>query len=120
MTFGNFMPARIISGKNAVTENPAQLKNLGSKCLIVSGRSGALKSGALDDAKIALTSQGIGFDTYDGIGENPLLSSCHEAGCKARACGAEFILGIGGGSALDASKAIAIYAANDNLSPVDI
>ena len=120
MTYNVFMPTRCIWGKDAVSENSSLLKEFGKKCLIVCGRSGAEKSGALGDAAAALTKEEIEFTVFNEIGENPLLSVCHRAGKAAKEFDADFILGIGGGSALDASKAIAIYATNPALSPFDI
>ena len=115
-----FMPTRCIWGKNAVAENSSLLAAYGSSCLIVTGKSGAKASGALDDAIAALEKENIAYGIFDEIGENPLISACHAAGEAARNSNAAFILGIGGGSVLDASKAIAIYAANPELSPIDI
>ncbi len=120
MIYDVYMPVRCIYGKNAVTEKSELLASAGKKCLIVTGKSGAKKSGALDDAVNALDKEKISYEIYDGITENPLISSCWEAGKKARESGAEFILGIGGGSAQDASKAIAFYATNPEFRPVDI
>ena len=120
MTYNVFMPARCISGENAVSENSALLAGLGKKCLIVTGKSGAEKSGALGDVREALEKENIAYEIFGKIGENPLLSVCHEAGKTAADTGADFIVGIGGGSALDASKAIAIYASNPGLEPFDI
>ena len=114
------MPVKCVWGDNAVSENSALFAELGKKCLIVTGKSGAKLSGALGDAVSALDSQGISYMLFDGISENPLVSSCFSAGCAARECKAEFILGIGGGSVLDACKAIAIYASNPELAPMDI
>lgn len=113
------MPVKCFWGKNCVTENSASLA-LGKSCLIVTGKNSAKLSGALDDAIEALEKEGISFGIFDGIGENPLISACRKAGETAREINADFILGIGGGSVLDASKAIAIYAANPDLSPIDI
>ncbi|MGN0545902.1 MAG: iron-containing alcohol dehydrogenase [Acutalibacteraceae bacterium] len=115
-----YMPVKCVWGDNAVAKNSALLAELGKKCLIVTGKTGAKLSGALGDAVSALDSQGISYAVFDGISENPLVSSCFSAGCAARKCGAEFILGIGGGSVLDACKAIAIYASNPELAPMDI
>lgn len=115
-----YMPVRCINGKKAVTENSALLASLGKRCLIVTGKHGAKASGALDDAIGALEKENIAYTVFDEIGENPLLSVCHKAGAAARLFGADMILGIGGGSALDASKAIAIYASNGELEPFDI
>ena len=49
--------------------------------------------------------------------ENPLVAICYEGGAAAFETGADFIIGIGGVSAMDASKAIASNAANPHLPP---
>lgn len=114
-----YMPVKCIWGRGCVTENSADLA-LGKCCLIVTGKNGAKASGALDDAINALEKQGVKYEIFDGIGENPLISACRKAGEAARKAKADFIVGIGGGSVLDASKAIAIYASNADLEPIDI
>lgn len=115
-----YMPVKCLWGDNAVSDNSSALASLGKKCLIVTGKTGAIKSGALEDAKNALAAENICYEIFDEIGENPLVSDCHKAGKAARDVNADFILGIGGGSVLDGSKAIAIYAANPDLAPLDI
>lgn len=120
MDFDFFMPVKIYSGKGAVAKNSDVFSKYGKVCGIVTGHSSAAKSGALDDLLAALKKQGISCIIYDRITENPLIESCHEAGKLFRENGVDFIVGIGGGSPLDASKAIAIYAANEELEPIDI
>ena len=115
-----YMPAKCVCGEDAVINSSSLLSKLGKKCLILTGGSGAKKSGALADAETALKNENIGYEVFDGIGENPLVSACHKAGEAARKAEADFILGIGGGSVLDASKAVAIYASNPDLAPLDI
>ena len=115
-----YMPARCIVGRGCVEQSGGIFVSAGKRCLIVTGRSSARLSGALGDAEKALQGAGISYDIFDGIGANPLVSACCAAGKRARDIGAEFILGIGGGSVLDASKAIAIYAADPSLAPMDI
>ncbi len=112
MDFNIYMPARIISGENCVIKNSAELRKLGKKCLIVTSRTSAKKSGALDDVITALNKENIDYSLFDEIAENPLASTVIKAGEKAREINAEFIIGIGGGSPLDASKAVAICAEN--------
>ncbi len=114
-----YMPVNCIWGRNCVSQNGKELA-LGKCCLILTGKNGAKASGALDDAIETLKKQGIEYAIFDGIGENPLISDCRKAGEAARNAGADFILGIGGGSVLDASKAVAIYASNPQLEPIDI
>lgn len=112
MDFNIYMPVRMISGENCVIKNSAELRNLGKKCLIVTSKTSAKKSGALDDVITALNNEGIEYCIFDEITENPLASTVIKAGERAREFGAEFIIGIGGGSPLDASKAVAICAEN--------
>lgn len=120
MDFSFNMPVRVVSGENALINNKELISRMGRKCGILTGKSSARKSGALDDLTAVLKSEGIDYIIYDRISENPLISSCHEAGSFFRRNGADFIFGIGGGSVLDAAKAVAIYAANSELSAQDI
>ena len=109
----SYMPVRIISGKDCVINKGNIVKNYGKKCLIVTGKTSAIKSGALSDVKALLEGNNIEYRIFDGIEPNPQTLTCKQAGETAREYGADFIFGVGGGSVLDASKAIAIFAAND-------
>lgn len=107
-----YVNSKVISGKNCLAENADLISGFGKKCLIVTSRTAAKKSGALDAMTDALKKCGIDYEIFDKISENPLVSVVIEGGSAARDCGADFIVGIGGGSALDASKAVAICACN--------
>lgn len=120
MDFDIKIPVRVISGKDCLKKNTNMLNAFGRKCLIVTGGKSALLSGALDDMKYALKQCEIKYEIYDKIGPNPRIDHCHEAGGFARKFGANFIVGIGGGSPLDAAKAVAVYAANPDFSAEDI
>lgn len=120
MNLTSYMPVRIISGANCVKENADLLKDFGKKCLIVTGGSSAKKSGALNDVIYVLEKNNIEYSVFDEITENPYTSDCRRAGECARNFGSDFIIGIGGGSPLDAAKAVAIFATNEELSHSDI
>lgn len=115
MDFNICMPVRIIGGENCVLKNSREFSKYGKKCLIVTSKSSAKKSGALDDVISVLNKEGIEYRIFDEITENPLVSAVIKAGEEARGFGAEFIVGIGGGSPLDASKAVAICAENPDF-----
>ncbi|MCM1543980.1 MAG: iron-containing alcohol dehydrogenase [Ruminococcus sp.] len=120
MDFNLSIPAKVISGKGCVRANSAKLADFGSRCIIVTGGKSAMLSGALDDVTAALDEQKIAYTVFSEIGPNPLLESCHKAGRIAAEFGAEFVVGIGGGSPLDAAKATAVFAANQEFSPNDV
>lgn len=110
--FKYLMPTKIIAGENAVKENTADLI-LGKKAMIVTGKSSGAKSGALSDVTEVLNKEGIEYIVYDCISNNPTIEETVKGGKAAKDFGADFIIGIGGGSPLDASKAIAVFAVNE-------
>lgn len=120
MDFNLYLPVNVISGKDCVIKNSNKLLSFGKSCLIVTGGKSARLSGALDDIQKALSENNIDYCVFDKIGPNPLLSLCFEGGKIARENKVDFIIGIGGGSALDAAKAVAVFATNENLSKEDI
>ncbi len=109
--FKYLMPTKVICGENTVKENANELI-LGTRCMIVTGKTSGIKSGALDDVTNVLKENKIEYLVYDCIGNNPTIEECFEGGKKAEEFGADFLIGIGGGSPLDACKAIAVYAVN--------
>ena len=65
----------VVFGKNCIEKNKNRLLEYGKKCLVVTSKSGAKKSGALDDVNCALKSLGIEYCIFDKITENPLVST---------------------------------------------
>lgn len=116
MKFDFFMPVNIISGQDCIKNNKSIFEAMGRTCLIVCGHSSAKKSGALQDVEKILGDSNIKYEVFDKIAENPLTSVCCEGGRLARKTGADFIIGIGGGSPLDAAKAVCVYAANGHIT----
>lgn len=114
-----FLPTRVFFGRNTISEH-AEALALGKHAFLVTGRHGAKRSGALDDVTRALGALGISYTLFERICENPPLDLCFAGGAEARAARADFVIGIGGGSALDAAKAIAAFAANPDLAPMEI
>lgn len=116
----HYMPTRLITGSDSISQSAALLSALGERCLVVTGKSSAKKCGALDDVTAALDAQGVAWTVYDGVCQNPTVDSCAEGGAAAREFGADFLVGVGGGSPLDATKAISVLAANPGLSEADL
>lgn len=111
-----YMPVKVFSGKDCIKSNADRFA-LGRCCMIVTGASSAIKSGALDDVISVLSDKNIEYVIFDKIRENPLLSTIYDAGIIAAESGCDFVIGIGGGSPMDAAKAIAAFAANPGIEP---
>ncbi|OGO81254.1 MAG: alcohol dehydrogenase [Clostridiales bacterium GWC2_40_7] len=119
MEFNYNIGTKVIFGKDCIRQNGQALSDLGKKALIVTGRKSARESGALDDVCVTLSGQGTEFVIYDRVENNPSLDNVGEGGRIAREYKADFVIGIGGGSPLDAAKAIAVLAAND-MEPIEL
>ena len=103
-----YMPVRVYSEENCVMNHAAELAELGTRALIVTGKSSARKCGAFADVTAALEKYGVSWVEFAEVEENPSVETIMRArkvGCKVEA---DFVIGIGGGSPMDAAKAIAL------------
>lgn len=114
-----FMPTNISIGTDAIVENADSLASLGKKALLVTGRHSAIKSGAQEDLIKVLSKQGIEYCIFNEIEANPSIESVLKGANFAATEKVDFVIGIGGGSPLDAAKAIAFFAGT-NLSVADV
>ena len=113
MEFTFNMPVKAFFGRDCIMKNGGEFSSLGKRCLIVTGRSSSVKNGSLKQVTDALSKNRITYDIYNRVEANPTVETVREAAAMARDFEADFITGIGGGSPLDAAKAVAILAAND-------
>lgn len=113
MDFSFLMPTRVIFGKNCIASNKIELGKFGHRAFIVTGKTSALKSGALQDVVKALSDSSISYLVYNGVLPNPSIENVREAARMARDFNADMIIGIGGGSPMDAAKAVAVLAIQD-------
>lgn len=109
-----YMPTRIMWGREIVKESGHHMKGLGQKALIVTGRNSSKINGSLEDVLQTLSKNDIEYKIYDQILENPSIENVEEG--AAYYLDADFVIGIGGGSPIDAAKAIAVLIKNKGLS----
>ncbi len=110
--FHYFMPTDCYFGRGCVAEHKEAMAKLGKKAMVVTGKTSAKRNGAQQDITDALDSLDIAWILFDEIEENPSVETVERAAKLAIAEGVEFFIGIGGGSPMDSSKAIATMAAH--------
>lgn len=112
MHFDFYIPTQIVFGRDRL-EELAEITMPGKKALIVitNGRS-MRRLGYLDRVVKYLEQQGVEAEVFDKVLPNPIESHVMEAAELARNNNCDFIIGLGGGSAIDSAKSIAIMVNN--------
>ena len=112
MQFTYHVPTKVLFGYG-------QLRNLhkeqlpGKKALIVISKDNTMRQfGYLDRLTEQLDLAGVEYAVYDEIMPNPDLEQIDNGAAIGKANGCDFTIGLGGGSSMDASKAIAIMLTN--------
>jgi len=105
-----YMPTQILMGEDCVGSNSSAFLNMGKKALIVTGKHSAKKNGSLDDIVNVLSANGQTWALFDNVMSNPTVECVYEGASFARSENVDFIIAIGGGSPMDAAKAISLLA----------
>lgn len=98
-------PTRVMFGPGMRHVAPRELATWGKRTLVVTDK-GIRAMGILDEVLATLRTVGIECEVYDGVHPNPIASDVENGLAVYRAARAEFIVALGGGSALDTAKAI--------------
>ena len=107
-----YMPTKVYNEKGCVRQHSQELAALGTKALLVTGKHSSRVNGSLQDVKDALNREQVSYVVFDGIEENPSVATVMRATALGLSEKVDFVIGIGGGSPMDASKAIALMIAN--------
>lgn len=114
VNFEYLVPTKVVFGKETEKEAGRLIKEFGGhKALIHWGGDYVRNTGLLARIEEGLDAEGIGYVEFDGVVPNPRLSHVKEGVELCKQEGVDFVLAIGGGSAIDSSKAIAYGLAND-------
>ena len=106
-------PTEVVFGPGTEYQVADYVKKYGgSRVLVVYGGGSAVRSGLLDRVTQALTEADLTAASFGGAQPNPLLAHARAGVERAKELEADFILAVGGGSAIDTAKAIAHGAAN--------
>ena len=106
------MPVLVYEDDNCIKKHSDKLAQLGNHALIVTGRRSAKANGSLEDVIETLNTNNTTYIVFDEIEENPSIETIMKAQHLYCNENIDFVIGIGGGSPLDAAKAIALMLAN--------
>ncbi|MBR7138235.1 MAG: iron-containing alcohol dehydrogenase [Lentisphaeria bacterium] len=106
------LKGKIFFGVGAITrieEIVNELKAEGVESfLVVTGKNAYISSGAWEVIESVMLSKGVKFAVYSGVTPNPTAEQVDTAVEVGRSINASAVIGIGGGSAIDAAKSAAI------------
>lgn len=113
MDFQYFIPTKILFGAGKLNEL-SKIKLPGTKALIVISNGTSMKKyGYLDRVQTLLKENNVDSLVFNKILPNPTLCSVMDGASIAKRENCDFIIGLGGGSSIDAAKSIAVMATNN-------
>ncbi|MBR4761242.1 MAG: lactaldehyde reductase [Clostridia bacterium] len=105
-------------GKGAIGEIPGIAATKGFKHVFVCSDPDLVKFGITSKVTDLLEKAGIAYTVYSGIKPNPTVENVKDGVAAFKACGADSIITIGGGSSMDTAKAIGIIITNPEFEDV--
>lgn len=107
------LPTRVVFGPGTVESVGQEAATCGSRALLVTGSTFAKRSGLIDRIRSSLTQAGVTVVLFDQLEQNPTVETIDLGSGLARAENIDVVIGLGGGSALDAAKAIGAAACGE-------
>lgn len=108
-----YAPGKIIFGPGGLSQVGAEAKRLGSKVLMVLGKSAMKKSGALDRLTHLLIENNLEYVIYENVPSDPTVETIDNGTSLARKENCNLVIALGGGSVLDTGKAISAMVTNE-------
>jgi len=102
------LPTKIIFGTGSLARLGEEAKKIGRKAMLVTGSSSMRKAGVTDRVVHDLKANGVDTLIFDKVEPNPRASTVDEGARIVRGSGVELVIGLGGGSAMDMAKGIAL------------
>jgi len=100
-------------GPGAIEGAGAIIKRHGGRKILIVVDPGFAKGGPIERVTAALEKEGLTFETFDAVEPEPRVEVADHCGELAKKIKCDFVLGVGGGSAMDIAKAAAILATNE-------
>ena len=108
MKFNYYMPTKVFFGCGEFDNVGASVAQWGTKALIVSGRRAMSALGYRERLERMLLTAGMMTAVFDEVSADPRTSEVNECVVRYRQWRPDVIIALGGGSAMDAAKAVAL------------
>ncbi len=111
--FSYFTPTKVLFGRNTETKVAELIREFGGKKVLIHyGGGSVIRSGLLKKVEDTLSAAGIPYIELGGAVPNPRLGLVYEGIALCEKESVDFLLAVGGGSAIDSAKAIGYGVAN--------
>lgn len=110
--FTYHLPTRVLFGSGRLADVGVEAKKLGSRAILLTGRTAMQKQGVLAKVTGMLTAQGVEAVLFERVEPNPRQETLDEAVQLALETDCDFVIGLGGGSPMDSAKAVAMAIAH--------
>lgn len=107
----------VVGGTGVADRVGTYAATYGSRALLVTGSAHARETGLLARIEASLAHAGVVSGLLEGIGSDPTTSVIDAGATLARSIRADLVVAVGGGSVVDAAKAIATAAADPDRRP---
>lgn len=114
--FRYFQPTEILFGAGKVNEIGEIALRFGKNCLLVTTPTIPVLEPMYDRIKDLLSKAGMNVAHFDQVQPNPTTKNITAGAEMAKAHRADLVIGLGGGSAMDSAKAIAVEATHEGTS----
>lgn len=112
MTGRFVLPTEVVHGDGAVGETGSAAKSAGYGRAMIVTDTGVRRAGLVDVVDDSLRRAGVATTIYDGVSPNPRSSECSDGAEVMSQAGVDLVVSVGGGSAIDAAKAMSLLCAN--------
>ena len=108
--FTFYLPVELIFGPGSIKEIGRKAASLGKKAFLSTGKSSMRRLGILQKVEESLKKAGVKYVLFEGVKSNPEVKDVDNAAVLAKKENCDLTIGLGGGSAVDFAKEVAVVA----------
>jgi len=108
-----YSPNKVLFGPNTTRNTGAEALQLGGKRAMIITDPGVVQAKLIGPIRASLEASRIPFAIYDEVKPEPPVRCVEEAAEKLRSEKCDILIGVGGGSSMDVTKAVSLKATNE-------